>query len=169
MQYPFITISHHHNLTVLPPLSLSPSPSPSPSPSTAAGTRKMVFHTAFYWGKAHQILFPGWPGSSTGMYVVAVLFVFSLAILVECLSYCHFIKPGPNRVAACFFRTGMRAVRAGMAYMVILAVTSYNGGIFLAAVVGHTTGYLIFGSGLCLKSDRRSSLDFGIGHSKMYE
>lgn len=56
-----------------------------------------------------------------------------------------------------------------MAYMVILAVTSYNGGIFLAAVVGHTTGYLIFGSGLCLKSDRRSSLDFGIGHSKMYE
>ncbi|XP_021727530.1 copper transporter 6-like [Chenopodium quinoa] len=174
MQYLFKTIHHqiyHHNLTALPPLPLSPFPSPllSPSPSSSipTGTHKMAFHTAFYWGKAHQILFPGWPGTSTGMYVVAVLLVFSLAILVECLAYCHIIKPGPNQVAACFFRTGMRAIRAGMAYMVILAVMSYNGGIFIAAVVGHTIGYLIFGSGLYLKSDGRLLSNFGIGHSKI--
>lgn len=51
--------------------------------------------------------------------------------------------------------------------MVILAVTSYSAGIFIAAVVGHTIGYLIFGSGMCLKPDRPSSLDVGIGLFKI--
>ncbi|KAL2907063.1 putative inactive shikimate kinase like 1 chloroplastic [Bienertia sinuspersici] len=166
MKLPFLTIHHHHNLTSLSPP--SPSPSPLPSLSIPSRTQPMVFHTAFYWGKAHQILFLGWPGSSTGMYVLALLLVFSLAVLVECLSYVQLVKPGSNRVGYCFFRTGMRAVRAGVAYMVILAVMSYNVGIFIAAIVGHAFGYLLFGSGLCLKPDRpSSSLVIGFGLGKM--
>lgn len=166
MKYPFINIyHHHHNLTALS--SPSPSPSPSPSRSPSFGTHKVMFHTAFYWGKAHQILFPGWPGSSTGMYVLAVFLVFSLAILVECFSYCQLIKPGPNRVADCFFKIGIRAVRAGISYMVILAVMSYNAGIFIAAIVGHVVGYMVFGSGLLLKPDGPSSPGVGIGPFKI--
>ncbi|XP_074306536.1 copper transporter 4-like [Silene latifolia] len=126
----------------------------------------MSFH-AFYWGIAHEILFPGWPGSSTGMYVLAVFFIFFLAILVECLAHCQLIKPGANRVAACFFRTGFRAVRAGLAYMVILALMSYNGGIFLAAIFGHAVGYLVFGSGLYYRHDGPASSDIGIGPEKI--
>lgn len=87
------------------------------------------------------------------MYVLAVFFIFFLAVIVEWLSHCQLIKPGSNRIAACLFRTGLHSVRAGLAYMLILAVMSYNGGIFIAAIVGHGVGYLVFGSGICWRPD----------------
>ncbi|KAL3536459.1 hypothetical protein ACH5RR_004920 [Cinchona calisaya] len=100
----------------------------------------------FYWGKDTEILFSGWPGNNSGMYALALIFVFSLAVLVELFSNINLIKPGSNRVAAVLFQMGIHAIRAGFAYMVMLAVISYNGGIFLAAVLGHAVGYVIFGS-----------------------
>ncbi|GAB4833897.1 hypothetical protein Ancab_032144 [Ancistrocladus abbreviatus] len=127
--HPLTTI--HHNITAH-----APRPS-APPPSNTVGSHKMLLHTAFFWGKDSQFLFPGWPGTSTAMYVVALLFVFALAVLVECLSHIQIIKPGSNRIAAGFFRTGLHAVRAGLHYLVILAVISYNGGVFIAALVGH--------------------------------
>ena len=156
MHLPFITVDHHHLAAARPP-SVPPSLLPLHPPLSSSRPHRMAFHKVFYWGKAHEILFPGWPGSSTAMYVLAVFFIFFLAVMVECLSYCRFIKPGSNRIAAGFFRAGLHAVRAGFAYMVLLAVISYNGGIFVAAVVGHSVGYLVFGSGLCWKNDGTSS------------
>lgn len=156
MHLPIITVDHHH-LAAAPPPSLPPSFLPLRPPLASSGPHRMVFHKVFYWGKAHEILFPGWPGSSTAMYVLAVLFVFFSAVTVECLSYSRFIKPGSNRIAACFFRAGVHAVRAGLAYMVLMAVISYNGGVFIAAVVGHSIGYLVCGSGLCWKNDGTST------------
>ncbi|KAJ8422119.1 hypothetical protein Cgig2_024775 [Carnegiea gigantea] len=141
MHLPIITVDHHHLTAALTP-SLPPSLLPLQPPLASSGPHRMVFHKVFYWGKAHEILFPGWPGSSTAMYVLAVLFVFFSAVIVECLSYC---------------RAGVHAVRAGFAYMVLLAVVSYNGGVFIAAVVGHSIGYLVCGSGLCWKNDGTSS------------
>lgn len=49
-------------------------------------------------------------------------------------------------MAAGFFQTGMHTVRAGLSYMVMLAVMSFNGGVFLAAVFGHAIGFFVFGS-----------------------
>ncbi|KAK3018974.1 hypothetical protein RJ639_003393 [Escallonia herrerae] len=103
-----------------------------------------ILHTAFYWGTEAEFLFPGWPGKSPGMYALALVFVFTLAVLVEGLSHCNVVKPGSNRVAGGFFQTGIFAVRAGLAYMVMLAVMSYNGGVFLAAVAGHAVGFAVF-------------------------
>ncbi|KAK3037491.1 hypothetical protein RJ639_031985 [Escallonia herrerae] len=91
-----------------------------------------ILHTAFYWGTEAKFLFPGWPGKSP--------------VLVEGLSHCTVVKPGLNRVAGGFFQTGIFAVRAGLAYMVMLAVMSYNGGVFLAAVAGHAVGFAVFRS-----------------------
>ncbi|GAY49806.1 hypothetical protein CUMW_121900 [Citrus unshiu] len=108
--------------------------------------RKRIAHMTFFWGHNTQVLFPGWPGSSTGMYVLALVFVFSLAVIVEWLSHYNIVKPGASRVAAGLFKTGLHGVRVGLAYMVVLAVMSFNGGIFIAAVVGHAVGYLLFGS-----------------------
>ena len=113
----------------------------SPSQSPANRVHTMPFHTASYWGKAHQMLLQGWPGSSTAVYVVAVLLVFFLAILAECLAHVNLVKSSSNRVAGCLFTAGMRAVRAGIASMAILAVMSYNAGIFIATIVGHAVGY----------------------------
>ncbi|XP_057779934.1 copper transporter 4-like [Salvia miltiorrhiza] len=106
------------------------------------------FHVAFYWCKEAQFLFPGWPDNKPGMYAVSLVFVFALAIFAEFLSNLNLVKPGSNRAAMVFFQTGFHAVRAGFSYLVMLAVMSYNGGVFIAAVLGHAIGYVMFGSGL---------------------
>uniref|UniRef100_A0A6N2L1J3 Copper transport protein n=1 Tax=Salix viminalis TaxID=40686 RepID=A0A6N2L1J3_SALVM len=80
------------------------------------------------------------------MYFVALLFVFVLSILVEWLSHCRLIKPGSNHVAAGLVQTLLHALRVGLAYMVMLAIMSFNGGVFLVAVAGHALGFLFFGS-----------------------
>ncbi|KAH9672642.1 Copper transporter 1 [Citrus sinensis] len=121
--------------------------------------RKRIAHMTFFWGHNTQVLFPGWPGSSTGMYVLALVFVFSLAVIVEWLSHYNIVKPGASRVAAGLFKTGLHGVRVGLAYMVVLAVMSFNGGIFIAAVVGHAVGYLLFGSRVVFNKSGRSDSD----------
>lgn len=99
------------------------------------------------------------------MYVLALIFIFVLAVVVEWLNHCKLIKPGANRIAFGFFKAAVHAVRVGMAYMVMLAVMSFNGGIFLAAVFGHAVGYLLFGTRVVFnnsggsESDSRKSSD----------
>ncbi|XP_031286389.1 copper transporter 1-like [Pistacia vera] len=112
----------------------------------------MTMHMTFFWGKNSQILFSGWPGTSSGMYALALIFVFVLAVLVEWLSHCRLIKPESNHVVAGFIQTSLHTMRVGLAYLVMLAVMSFNGGVFLIAVVGHTLGFLLFGSRLFKKS-----------------
>lgn len=128
---------HHNTIAATPPL-----------PSAAHSHH---FHTAFYWGKEAQFLFSGWPDDHSGMYALALILVFALAIIVEFLSNLNLVKPGSNRVATISFQAGIHAIRAGFGYMVILAVMSYNGGVFIAAVLGHAVGYVVFGSGLAKK------------------
>ncbi|KAK8709007.1 hypothetical protein V6N13_060041 [Hibiscus sabdariffa] len=67
-------------------------------------------------------------------------------LIVECLSYRSIVKPEANKVAAWFFKIAMHTVRAGLSYIVMLAVISFNGAVFLAAVSGHAAAFLIFGS-----------------------
>ena len=52
----------------------------------------------FFWSKNAYILFCGWPGTSIGMYVLALIFIFVLSIFVEWLSHCQLIKPSPKHV-----------------------------------------------------------------------
>ncbi|KAL0309934.1 UNVERIFIED_CONTAM: Copper transporter 4 [Sesamum radiatum] len=99
----------------------------APPPPGAAHNHHHLFHTSFYWGKEAQFLFSGWPDNNSGMYALALILVFALAIIVEFLSNLNLVKPGSNRVATVFFQAGIRAIRAGLGYMVILAVMSYNG------------------------------------------
>ncbi|KAI5576229.1 hypothetical protein BDE02_09G031100 [Populus trichocarpa] len=124
---------------------MSPPPS-TPMNGTDGMDHKMMTHMTFFWGKDTLILFSGWPGTSTGMYVLALVFIFVLAVLVEWLSHCRLVKPGSNNVAAGLIQALMHAVRVGLAYMVMLAVMSFNGGVFIVAVAGHVVGFFIFGS-----------------------
>ncbi|XP_065869385.1 copper transporter 1-like [Euphorbia lathyris] len=112
---------------------------------------KMMMHMTFYWGKDALILFSGWPGTRSGMYVLALILVFVLSFLVEFLSQCQIIKPGSSDFTAGVIQTLMHALRVGLAYMVMLAIMSFNGGVFLVAVAGHTLGFLLFGSRLFKK------------------
>ncbi|PIA54531.1 hypothetical protein AQUCO_00900824v1 [Aquilegia coerulea] len=116
-------------------------------PSNNNGTmHKMMMHMTFYWGKEALILFHGWPGTSTRMYVLALIFVFLLAVFIEGLSNSRFIKQGSNHVSAGLVQTLSHTIRVGLAYLVMLAVMSFNVGVFLVAVAGHSIGFLVFGS-----------------------
>ncbi|KAF5193828.1 Copper transporter [Thalictrum thalictroides] len=118
-----------------------------PSHNNATMQHKMMMHMTFYWGKEALILFHGWPGSSTGMYVLALIFVFVLAMLIEWLSNSRIIKQGSSsHVSAGLVQTVLHTVRVGLAYMVMLAVMSFNVGVLLVAVAGHSIGFLVFGS-----------------------
>lgn len=112
-------------------------------------------HNTFFWSHNTEVLFKGWPGTNAAMYALAIIFVFSLALLVECLIHTNFIRSGDSKVSAGMFRTALYAVRKGIGYMVMLAVMSFNGGVLLAAVGGHAVGFLIFGSGVCGGSDKK--------------
>ncbi|VVB16490.1 unnamed protein product [Arabis nemorensis] len=110
--------------------------------------RPSLIHPTFYWSYNCEVLFPGWPGSNRAMYALALIFVFFLAFfaewLVRCSDAASNVKPGADKLAKVAFRTAMYAVKSGFSYLVILAVVSFNGGIFLAAVLGHAFGFVVF-------------------------
>ena len=81
-----------------------------------------------------------------GMYALALVFIFVLAFLVEWLNHSRLIKPGSSNVSAGLVQTFLHTMRVGLAYLVMLALMSFNGGVFLMAVAGHTLGFLLFGS-----------------------
>lgn len=47
-----------------------------PPPSSSNMHHKMMMHMTFFWGNNAQILFPNWPGTHSGMYALALVFVF---------------------------------------------------------------------------------------------
>ncbi|XP_074266377.1 copper transporter 6-like [Silene latifolia] len=122
-----------------------------PSPSSMGMQPKhsmMMMHMSFYWGHEAEILFTGWPGSSTGMYVLSLFVVFLLAFLVEWISRTRVVnRVTDNKVVAGVLLTVLHAIRMCLAYFVMLAVMSFNVGVFIVAVVGHALGFLVFTSG----------------------
>lgn len=149
----------HHNI---------PSP-PSPAFNGSTGfmstrRRKMMMHMTFFWGHSAEVLFSDWPGRHNPvMYALSLLCVFVLAVLVELLSHSSFFMPDAKGVAVGFLQTGLHTLRTGLSYLVMLAVMSFNGGVFLAVVAGHAVGFLLFASRAFKKSDgsgidRRASL-----------
>ncbi|KAF8403007.1 hypothetical protein HHK36_011102 [Tetracentron sinense] len=109
--------------------------------------RKLMMHMTFFWGKKTEILFLGWPD----MYVLA--FVFGISVLLEWLSHCRLMQSSTNNLPAGLVQTAMHAIRVGLAYMLMLAVMSFNGVVFLVAVAGHSIGFLLFGSRVFKKSE----------------
>lgn len=125
-----------------------PMPMPTPPDSMYNNTNNsndmndMVMHMSLFWGKDVIVLFQGWPGNSLGMYILATIFVLFMAFVVEVLSISPSFKPGRSwsPLITSLIHSGAYALRMALAYMVMLSVMTFNIGIFIAAVVGHTVG-----------------------------
>ncbi|KAL8504745.1 hypothetical protein ACS0TY_016066 [Phlomoides rotata] len=114
---------------------------PMPPSSNNQTMDDMAMHMTFFWGKDVILLFAGWPGTSLGMYILALAALFLLAVVAEVLSAAPKLKPRDSTpVAGAAIHAAVYAVRMGLAYLLMLSVMSYNIGVFLAVVAGHAAG-----------------------------
>lgn len=119
--------------------------------------QKMSFH----WSKTATVLFSGWPGESLPRYIWSLLFVFTMAAVVEFLSIPAAVDKGTGTVPtlAAYSRAFVYAIRIGLAYLVMLSLMSFNGGIFVAAIAGHVVGFFIVKAGALRRSNHNQEED----------
>ncbi|XP_044493004.1 copper transporter 6-like [Mangifera indica] len=109
--------------------------------SSTPSSMDMAMQMNFYWGKDVVVFFSGWPGNSLGMYILALCVVFVLGFGVEVLSVSPQLRG--EKMISLLLQACVYAVRMGLAYMVMLSVMSYNLGLFIVAIAGHTAGFLL--------------------------
>ena len=114
----------------------------------APAASMQAMSSSLFWGDRAVVLFPGWPGArGLGSYLLSLLFVLALAALAEALHAvsAHVAHRWRRRgaVVPALLLTAVHAARMGAAYLLMLAVMSYNGGVLLAAVAGHALGFLL--------------------------
>ncbi|XP_010454372.1 PREDICTED: copper transporter 5-like [Camelina sativa] len=131
-----------------------------------------MMHMTFYWGIKATILFNFWKTDSWLSYIRTLIacFVFSAfyqylenrRVQFKSLSSSSSRRPQPARSssgvsAPLIPKSGTRSaakaasillfgVNAAIGYLLMLAAMSFNGGFFIAIVVGLTVGYAVFRS-----------------------
>ncbi|XP_018484689.2 copper transporter 1 [Raphanus sativus] len=138
----------HGNMHDMPPPS-TPSMMNNGSMNGGGHHKMMMMHMTFFWGKNTEVLFSGWPGTSSGMYALCLIFVFFLAVITEWLAHSSLLRGTAGdsaNLTSGLVQTAVYTLRTGLAYLVMLAVMSFNAGVFLAALAGHAIGYMLFGS-----------------------
>jgi copper transporter 1 len=135
------------------PMEMAPTPPTTAKAAAASSPHMPMMHMSFFWGDRAVVLFPGWPGArGAGAYLLCLLFVLALAALTEALaaaSRCVARRgagggaAGRVPASSAALLTAAHAARMGTAYLVMLAVMSFNGGVLLAAVAGHALGFLL--------------------------
>ncbi|KAH7300007.1 hypothetical protein KP509_24G040600 [Ceratopteris richardii] len=127
----------------------------------------IMMQMALKWRKRVMILFDEWKTSTAGTYWAALIGVFLVAFVHQYLdrllapsSPLYQInlrshresKDGENSddsqhrssTLVRVLTTGVFFIRISLAYVSMLNAMTFNGGVFLAIVLGFTTGYIVF-------------------------
>lgn len=92
----------------------------------------------FYWGTDVVFLLEKWTiTDNTGVFLLACLLSFLVAILVEFLN--------TRVIYSDAFYALVHSVQLFSSYMLMLVLMTFNGGLFLAVILGYTIGYSLFG------------------------
>ncbi|KAG8050086.1 hypothetical protein GUJ93_ZPchr0009g1425 [Zizania palustris] len=132
-----------------------------------------MMHMTFYWGKDATILFDGWRTATWTGYLLSLVALFLASAFYQYLEAFRIrvkllagAKPASlpppasdtrapllpqyalagARWTARSATAALFGVNSGLGYLLMLAVMSFNGGVFFAVVVGLAAGYLAFRS-----------------------
>ncbi|KAI5074050.1 hypothetical protein GOP47_0012063 [Adiantum capillus-veneris] len=130
-----------------------------------------MMHMTFYWGKQATILFDGWKTSTWGTYSLSLAALFLASIVLQyianlritgsSLSGKSFSSSSSSTEAKIpllgkaelslssskkLLGSALFGVRVGLGYLLMLAVMSFNAGVFLAVVLGFAAGHFLFAS-----------------------
>ncbi|KAB2049911.1 hypothetical protein ERO13_A13G188100v2 [Gossypium hirsutum] len=121
-----------------------------------------MMHMTFYWSRQVTLLFTSWRTDSWPSYALTLLACFLASAFYPYLEYVRYRvrrggKPTDWTTEEPFLLrsrgAGMVGKIAGgllfglssaLGYLLMLAVMSFNGGVFLAVILGLTVGYLVF-------------------------
>ncbi|KAJ8505561.1 hypothetical protein OPV22_006447 [Ensete ventricosum] len=129
-----------------------------------------MMHMTFYWGKKVTILFDSWRTNSWVGYLLSLIALFAVAAFYQYMEDRRVrfrilarSKPSPAPGIGAPFLLPVAASRLGsparfasailfgvnsaIGYLLMLAIMSFNAGVFIAVVVGLAVGYLLFRSG----------------------
>ncbi|PKU59915.1 copper transporter 5.1 [Dendrobium catenatum] len=124
-----------------------------------------MMHMTFYWGKTVTILVDSWRTDSWISYLLSLIalllgsafyqFLEDRRVRFKLLSKSNhssleiplLASRAGGRYAARIFTAVLFGVNSAIGYLLMLAVMSFNGGVFLAVVIGLTLGYYAFRSG----------------------
>ncbi|CAA6664222.1 unnamed protein product [Spirodela intermedia] len=119
-----------------------------------------MMHMTFYWSRKVTLLLDSWRTETWTGYTVSLLAVFLCAAFYQYMEdrrirfkAITLLKPAPlphasveapssasTAVAVLF------GVNSAIGYLLMLAIMSFNGGVFISVVVGLASGYLAFRS-----------------------
>ncbi|CAL5206242.1 unnamed protein product [Lathyrus oleraceus] len=125
-----------------------------------------MMHMTLYWGKNVTLLFDSWKTDSWTSYLLSLFACFLIASFYQYLEnirirlkffsgekgqspvpeiqtpLLRLNKVSRNKVA----ESVLFGVNSAIGYLLMLAIMSFNGGVFVAIVVGLTLGYFFFRS-----------------------
>ncbi|CAI9755759.1 unnamed protein product [Fraxinus pennsylvanica] len=133
-----------------------------------------MMHMTFYWGKKVTILFDSWKTDSWTSYLLSLLACFLVSVFYQYMEdrrlrfkllsaktqkspsgsadlnspllFSKFTSRG-GKWASRFAGAILFGVDSAIGYLLMLAIMSFNAGVFIAVVVGLAIGYLVFRCG----------------------
>ena len=117
----------------------------------------MIMEMYFYWSNKVVFLLSNWETTNSGQYFACLLASFLVAVFVEFLSS---LKIKNDLVHMLIYAT-----RLFFSYMLMLVLMTFNGGLFIAVMLGYTVGYFLTGFGDVKFETRKNPM---IGSNTMF-